>query len=231
MSHARRLGVISAALVVAGAAGTSLASPASAGSYLGLWLMNESPGATTMADASGLRNHGRLSNVVAGQPGQYSTSYRFNGTQSKVTVPSSPSLNPGNLSLTLNASLLVPSTLPLGDYNVIQKGTSVTPGGHYKLEIRANNTTALGQPRCTFRGSTGRVIVASRKNIADGRWHRISCKKTATSVSIIVDGVTTTKAGVVGSISNTVPLTMGYKPTTAGTAFFRGGLDAVSLTR
>jgi hypothetical protein len=191
--------------------------------------MNEQTG-STMIDSSGYGHHGVISNVAIGQPGVSGYSYRFNGSSSKVTVRHSAYLNPGSLNLRIDLAIKTPPTSGSTSQNVLQKGTSSTSGGHYKVEVLRGGA-ANGKPRCTFRGSSANVLVAGPRSIADNAWHSVSCIKTASSVSIVVDGVTTTKSGVAGSIANTAVLALGHKPTSRGSDFFDGYLDAVAISR
>jgi Concanavalin A-like lectin/glucanases superfamily len=176
------------------------------------WHMEELPGATTMPDASGNGNDGVLSSVTLGLPGVVGMAYGFNGTSSIVTVPSSDTLNPGAHDVYLSIWLQLPIGLPEGDYNVLQKGVSVTPGGFYKIELTGENS--VGNPVCVFHGSRGEARVVAPNTIADGLWHRVSCVKTANDVSVYIDDVPVASTDVhVGSIANDEPLTIGAKPT------------------
>lgn len=215
-------------LVAALAVGMLLASSgfALAATPRALWHM-EDP--TTLVDSSGNGNNGTTTDIT-GASGLVGNGYHFNGSSSKAVVPSSDSLNPGsvNLQLTLSVKLTQPPSATVGDYDVIRKGLSNSPGGDYKMEIlpRASHTKA--KAFCLFKDSSGKVgSILNGPNLADGRWHTISCTKTATNVQLTVDGTTFTSQVVVGSISNTAPLSIGAK--SGGGDWYDGGMDEVSV--
>jgi len=60
----------------------------------------------------------------------------------------------------------------------------------------------------------------------DGKWHTVQCVKTSSTIKLIVDGQTYSKAVSVGSISNTAPVVIGAHP---GSEFFKGALDEASI--
>ncbi|MEP6462305.1 MAG: LamG-like jellyroll fold domain-containing protein [Frankiaceae bacterium] len=112
----------------------------------------------------------------------------------------------------------------------MQKGHSPAAGGQYKVEIGGALTRGIGKPRCAFVDSTrkGVVVKASSADIADGRWHAVSCRRNATSVSISVDGVLkATVAATLGSIANAAPLQLGGK--NIGEHYYTGDMDEVAL--
>lgn len=90
--------------------------------------------------------------------------------------------------------------------NIIQKGQSGTVGGYFKLQ--APN----GLVQCLFRGSLGNGGVSSGRALNDGQWHIITCARTATQVTMTVDGVQTGKhVGPTGSIANNAALSIAGK--------------------
>jgi concanavalin A-like lectin/glucanase superfamily protein len=224
----------SAALLAATLGALALPAAASAG-IAALWHMDETSGAT-MFDSSGLGNNGTLTSVALGQPGFQVLSYGFNGASSIVKVPSRDSLNPDPAAgspavFTVTAHVLftvVPSAA-VGDYDLVRKGLSSTTGGYWKMEIYANSSRTQGQAMCQMKGSlntTGTFVAGP--NLADGRWHTIQCVKRATSVSVVVDGITYTKNVAVGRIANTAQLTVGAK--NGGGDWFNGRMDEVGIT-
>lgn len=174
-----------------------------------LWHMNEAPGAVSMGDSSGHRNHGGLRNVTTGTTGYSSYGFYF-PSHSIATVPSSTSLNPGTLDITL--FLDVQTTARVRNWNVAQKGYATTSGGSYKVEILPRDGGG-GVANCVFRGSTGqKAVLSAGPDVADGRWHRIICAKYSNSIALKVDdGPVYRKYVRVGSISNSEPLTIGSK--------------------
>jgi hypothetical protein len=181
-----------------------------------------------MTDSSGHGNHGTTKNItsVSGTSGK---GYHFNGSSSIVTVPSSNSLNPGSSPIRLTVRVKfgrVPSP-SVGDYDLIRKGLSFTAGGEYKMEIFPNSDWSQGQALCHFRGSSGTGILKKGPNLADGKWHTISCYKTASAIQLTVDGTTYIKAVTIGSITNSAPLTLGAK--SIGGDWYRGDMDEVAV--
>lgn len=222
----RRLAAAAVLTVLTMALGWSPAS--AAGSTAALWHLDEPAGATTMADSSGNGNSGTVSHVNTDQQGAFGAAYGFSGGGSMVTVPSADSLNPGAANIDLSLYMNVSALLPLGDYNVIQKGLSTTVGGQYKMEI-GGTSARLGRPICSFTGSIAAARVAAKVSVADGSWHHVECVKTATSIGVLVDGVSAGSTLVtVGSIANSAALTLGAKST--GDDWFQGSLDEVGLT-
>jgi hypothetical protein len=182
-----------------------------------------------LLDSSGNNNNGTTQNISAAVPGSVGNGYHFNGN-SVATVPSSESLNPGsaNISFTLDAKFTQPPTTAVGDYDLIRKGLASTAGGDYKMEILPRDNRTKAKAFCFFKGSAGTVgKIINGPNLADGRWHTLRCTKTPTSVQLSVDGTTYTQAALLGSISNSAPLTIGAK--TGGGDWYSGEMDEVSV--
>lgn len=221
--------------------------PASAGTAVS-WSMDERSG-STMAAVGGHGPNGRVgSSVVMGTPGAVATSYAFptpaqTGTARPdrlVTVPNSVGgryLNPGTARITVAISVTTRGT---GEYNLIQKGQARTRGGYYKIEVNSDGRRP-GEPRCTFRSGSRSFTVTSTARVNDGRWHRIACTRAPATggtvrVTLAVDGAVwnRTYSGSTGSISNTMPLSIGGKYACNGTSvecdYFEGALDQPSVT-
>lgn len=208
------------AAVAAGAAGVLsimfVTPPASAATLttLALWNMNETTG-TKLVDSSG---HG-LNGTIGSEVVKNGSVHTFNYLKPNIPPP-----HPGHLD-TVTSSALNPGTR---DYsitmvaawtdtfgNMIQKGQSGTAGGYFKWQA------PKGIVQCLFRGSAGNAGVSSKKALNDGKWHVITCTRTATQVQMVVDGVVTaTLKHATGMISNTKPLTIAGK----------GTCDQVSVT-
>lgn len=174
-------------------------------------------------------NNGRIvGKVTPGVAGVYGYAYRFFG--GFVRVPDSPTLDPGAKPFAWTVHIKAPANLSVGDYNISQKGHHTSPGGHFKMELGGSLQRGVGVPRCAFvdAGGNGAVVKATT-DVADGRWHRVTCTKTSTAVSIYVDGVVRGNTNVrLGSISNSSPLVFGAKDD--GTAHFTGDLDHITMT-
>ena len=201
-----------------------LAAPvgARAATTVAFWHMDESSG--KMIDSSSSGNDGTLSNVTRVAPG-YSgggRAYSFNGSNSKVTVPNDPSLNPGSQNVTIKAHVKFPSkpSSSVGDFDLVRKQTG--GGATYKMEI-----LGTGKAFCRFSGTGGGVSITAGPDLSDNRWHTITCKKTSSNVVLTVDGASFSKNGNVGSISSSIVLVLGAKPT--GGDWYKGVMDEVSI--
>lgn len=190
--------------------------------YRAHWTLDETSGDKAL-DSSGHGNTGTDYNVR-----MTGTGYRFNGTDSRVVVPSSEILNPGTATFSWGVTLSMsqpPS--PIGEtYDVLRKGLVTTKGGDYKFEVK--NVKGNAVARCVSRTvkRDGTKVLASIQgggNLADGRHHIIRCTKTSTSITLKVDSQTPrtrTYSGGLGSVSNTSNLALGAKAeSTALTGF------------
>jgi hypothetical protein len=127
-------------------------------------------------------------------------------------VPDSPSLNPGAADFTYTVQVQFNVVPPLKrDYDLIRKGLSSEVGGDYKLEIV--NRQGLAKAYCKVIDANGHVAaIQGTTNLADDQLHTITCKKTSTALTMIVDGGRARKkSAVLGPISNTAPVTIGVK--------------------
>ncbi len=219
------------AVAVAGMAlalGSAVARAASA--PVAVWHLDEKSGSSAF-DSVGAANTGAIHNVTLGVPGFAGSAFRFDGKSSYVDVPSHPTLNPGTAPIQFTVHIrytVTPPSKSTADYDVLRKGTSSDSAQFYKVEIRPDNRAV-----CRFVGSKttkSGILIHTGPTLNDGRWHTITCAKTATSISLVVDGKTFTKSGTVGSISNTGPLTLGAKPGKSFSDFYNGDLDEVSVS-
>ena len=60
-----------------------------------------------------------------------------------------------------------------------------------------------GQVSCGFKGSAGYGELRAGPAVNDGQWHTVRCVKTSSSIQVVVDGQTFSKAATIGSIANT----------------------------
>jgi hypothetical protein len=188
------------------------------------WLFNETSGSTA-TDSAGSHD-GTNRNVTLGQPGQESTSYGFNGSDSIVRVPSAPDLNPGTSDISFGASVNFTTLPPPETWDVVRKGISGDGGGYYKLELFTGNGGA--RARCYFRDESGTSkSVVKGSGLSDGKWHQLTCTKTDDHVTITVDGAGNSNAVRLGRIANDAEVTIGAKPT--GGDAFNGRIDQVRI--
>ncbi len=171
-----------------------------------VWQMNEAPGSHVLVDSSGNGVNGVIGSDVV-----------LSGTTQKFSYlkPNTPPTRPGHPDQ-VNDSRLNPGTR---DYaitmrlrwtasfgNIIQKGQSATVGGYFKWQAPS------GVVQCLFRGSLASIGVGSGRALNDGQWHTIRCERTATGVTMTVDGAVVSRhAGASGNISNTKPLSIAGK--------------------
>ena len=215
------------AITTAAIGTTVAATPAFAGSIAANWQMDETSG-STMVDSSGNGNNGTLKNVqvgLAGPSGGSDRAYGFNGKNSTVVVPDQPApIGTADVSMTAKVRFgQVPSTA-VGDYDLIRG----TKGSLYRMEIVARSRRTKGLASCRFAGSSGKFVLTAGPNLADNRWHTITCAKTSKAVQVVVDGTTYSKAITIGSIKNNGPLWIGSK--FAAGDWYDGLLDDVSIS-
>jgi hypothetical protein len=218
----RRLLTIAVAL----AGALVLAVPANAASFpLATSLqMNEGAGATTAVDSSGNGLNGVVGAHV--QTGVALTGggigYRFPyikpntppaDPEHLVTIPHNDRLNPGTGNFAVEIRMR--TTHSFG--NVIQKGQAGSKGGYWKFQQPSGKIT------CLFRGSAGSSTAGagSTVRVNDGNWHTVRCERTASMVTMLIDGVVTGRnRNATGTIANTRPVTIAGK----------GNCDQVEIT-
>lgn len=203
------------------------------------WRMDEPAGATVMVDASGHGLDGAIgAAVTTGSVDGAVTGYHWAYTQ-----PNAPPPKPERL-IQVASGLLDPGS---GDYaitirfrtsksfgNIIQKGQSGSPTGYFKWQI------PNGKLSCLFRGlsPTGETLTRSVSSgttlLNDGQWHTVRCERTVDRVTMTIDGSITRKAiGPTGTITNSVPLTIGGKlncdQVEVTCDYFVGDIDFVTI--
>jgi hypothetical protein len=191
-----------------------------------LWKMEQKP----LLDSSGNGNNGTASAGITIVPGRVGNGYGFNGRNSVASVPDKPSLDPGTATLRITASVRFSVAPPpsVVDYDLVRKGLSGTAGGTWKMEIFPPQPGGPGTAYCQFQDANKKsASIRDTRNLADGQWHTITCLKTATAISVIVDGVTRSRAAALGSISNSNAVTIGAKP--GGGDRYLGHMDEVSI--
>jgi hypothetical protein len=139
-------------------------------------------------------------------------------------------LDPGTRQFRWGASVYVKRYQLKGSANVMQKGV-VDTESQWKLQIGA----AAGKAQCVVvgRGSTQAYVARSTVDVADGTWHRLLCVRTATALTVFVDGLRrgSVSVPVTLDISNNLPLRVGgpnFNPTSDR---YNGFLDDVFAAR
>lgn len=215
----------------------SAAAAAAVPNTVAWWDMNETPVAATMVDSSGQNLYGDVgADVRTGVFDAGATVYRFPDV-----APNDPPTRPGHLVTVPHSTRLNPDS---GDFtvtvrfrttqrpsNIVQKGQAETPGGYWKVEQDGELA------RCVFVGGDGQGRSAgARVRVDDGKWHTVTCERTATSVAVSVDGVRRGSAsGSSGAISNASSLAIGGKSDCdqqrVGCDYFSGDIDYVRIQK
>lgn len=211
-------GAAAIALVVVG--GTN----AHAATVVANWQMNETSG-TRMNDATG-RHPGTIKNVTLGAPGYAGTAYNFARKPSYVSVPNAADLNPGTgvFTVTVRVKFAKVPSASVGDFDLIRKGLSSTSGGSWKVEIMRS-----GKALCNYRSPSNQGEIIAGPNLADNKWHTISCARTATQVVLTVDGTRYVLNKAVKGISNSSTVLIGAK-STSGEDQTTAVLDELTIT-
>ena len=222
---ARRLALVAAALAAVGA----IAAPASAATSTRLHVdvENGESGATgsTVRDDSGYGANGVVQaafgggvRVVEGLSGSHGLRFPARCSaepcpNAMVRIPDQAALDPGTASFEWGAAVKLTLSETAQGANVIQKGLYNQSGGQWKLQVDGSP----GLPSCILSGTRSdgsfqRTKVRSSVTVADGVWHRVVCRRTSSSISIIIDGVTrgSMSASVV-RLSSSAPVTIGAK--------------------
>ncbi len=226
-----------APLLLAGLVPASAQAAAQSLSSVATWEMNEPSGAATMVDSSGNGLDGTIGSVVrTGTSVDGAVGYRFPFGPPNTTPADTPrlvqvnnsALNPGNRDFAI--TIRFRTTRDFG--NVLQKGQHGAKGGYYKLELPHGKLT------CLFRGVVNGTLVGKTVNsgvpLNDGQWHNVTCLRTATQITMTIDGTKTRRANAVtGAINNTVPLTIGGKVNCdqikVTCDFYTGDIDRVDI--
>ena len=195
---------------------------------VGHWPLDEAVGDTT-ADVSGGGNPATLqlgASLVAGRVGAGALDVSGDMDLALVKDPADERLDFGTGDFSVSfwvktvqqssaaPDLIVkwPSNLnPLGP----RSGFAVTsPGGTLLFKAYSDN---------------GPTVSVVGPTISDGAWHHVAARKTATELSLFLDGrAVGTRAHTLGSLSNTAPLQMGGFGN-SGILEFDGQLDEVRL--
>lgn len=192
---------------------------------------------TQIADESG---NGHTLRLIAGNggtvravPHRSGQALRFpakcqttsNCPQAALQTASSAALNPGTRPISFGASVLLARSQTSRGQNIVQKGYSST-SSQWKLQIDGT----AGLPSCVLHGAgTATKIARSSVSVADGSWHTVECRRTATALTVLVDGAVRGNRAISAklSLSNTRPLSIGGKGAYADNDQFHGIIDDV----
>ena len=124
--------------------------------------------------------------------------------------------------------------------NLIQQGRYVKPV-EIKVSIHSGRAPGDHRAQCRIAGSGGGVVNAQGPravDIADGRWHTVTCVKypdtsKGTNVQVIVDGIAgpmTHTATPIGNVISTAPVDLGGQGPVANLDSIDGQFSSVSYT-
>jgi hypothetical protein len=187
---------------------------------------------TTVPDVSGFGNNGTAHDIPALSGGPY----LLNGRSSYIQVPASSSLNPGSSAFSYTVSMYLPATTTFTrDFSLVRRGSAKFAGAFYKLEMIYTKSTGNMRLECAMRDSAGvlATVSTSGNTLNDGRWHTLTCARTATTISLTKDGVVHTNRARLGNLSSPEPLNFGAEQV-GPTSFweqFPGFLDEIILTK
>jgi hypothetical protein len=168
-------------------------------------------------DSSPFHNNG----VFKGGVGRLDGAYRFHPgyPRDRIRVEDDPSLSPGARAYAFGAAVRVhPNAVwEHPEMAVVRHGDSDTRGGDYKLELEQTARGTVVATCVMHDGVGGFGYVKGNgplETIDDGSWHRITCSRapSAATVSLTIDGVTTTRADHdLGSIVGSDPVLIGVQ--------------------
>jgi hypothetical protein len=227
---------ISAAVAAATIVVVPGASNAAVGSGYVLDLqLNESAGASTARDSSGMGHHGKIGSRVDMNGSFANFDYHppsdeegF-GNAPLILVPDAGdgSLDPGSGRFSVTMRFRTKHSFG----NILQKGQAATTGGQVKLQM------PRGRLSCMFKTPDGTATATSgSKLVNDNVWHVVRCVRTSRSVTMFVDGVQTgMSSNYTGKLNNTWPWSIGGKSSCEGKNvecdYFPGEVDYVRLTK
>ncbi|MFP2911672.1 laminin G domain-containing protein [Pyxidicoccus sp. 3LFB2] len=138
-------------------------------------------------------------------------------------------LNPGTALFTFGARVRVTLAELSADHgsNIVQKGVSTT--AQWKLQL---DDAVTGKPSCVVRtaGGASPIVVKSSVGIADGTWHKVSCQRTSTTITILIDNIARGSALIASTYDISPvgqPVGIGAKGTGSNNDQFHGSLDEV----
>ena len=141
-----------------------------------------------------------------------------------------PDLDPGTRPFRWGAKVIAtPNHVGLSS-NVMQKGVATTDS-QWKMQIGGRKHRA--QCVVVGVGSTRAYVAKSDIGVADGRWHNLVCLRTATSLTVYVDGSARGRVALPAglSIANNLPLRVGGANFGATSDTFNGWVDNVYADR
>jgi hypothetical protein len=134
-------------------------------------------------------------------------------------------LDPGSRSFLFGGFIKVAASMATTGANLVQKGYYKQAGGQWKLQLLGG-----GVPACVINGDGGRVKAAAKRSVANGKWHKVTCSRTSTGVTVWIDGKRAGSArGATGRIASVAPVKIGGKKVKAPNKQFHGRIDSVFM--
>jgi hypothetical protein len=194
-------------------------------------------GPSPLADVSG---HGHDLSPVSRHGGAFATAGHGDGSalvfplpchdepcpRIALRAPTATGLDPGTRPIRWGASVRLAGDQTTKGENVVQKGYSAR-GSQYKLQIDG----LAGDPSCVLVDDKQPQIHVAKSgmSVADGRWHTLECRRSGTTLVVLVDGEQAGSASVPAGLSvrNHIPLSVGGKGSFSNNDQFQGALDDV----
>ncbi|NMO16593.1 LamG domain-containing protein [Pyxidicoccus fallax] len=195
---------------------------------------------TTVVDDSGKGHTGTVHSANGGTvstvPGYEGLGVRFpavcSGTgcpHADITTPDAADLNPGTAPFTFGARVRLTLADLSADHgsNIVQKGLYNTP--QWKLQL---DDAVTGRPSCVLRttGGADAIVVKASVGVADGAWHKVSCQRTSSTVTIFIDNIARGSALISATYDISPvgqPVSIGAKGTGTNNDQFHGAIDDV----
>jgi len=144
-------------------------------------------------------------------------------------APNDVDLNPGVRRFRWGASIRVLQSQITDSSNIMQKGL-VNTESQWKMQVGPNQ----GKVQCVVvgQGATTAYVARSSVAVADGKWHKILCERSGTSVAVAVDGVVRGRVTVPANLTlaNQRPLRLGGPNFSNASDLYHGWLDDVYAT-
>ncbi len=168
-------------------------------------------------------NNGTLNGSAGFAAGEVGQAFSFNGINSYVSIPDSPSLDSLSNAITIEAWMKSASTGNNPDW----KGLVTKGNESWRLMASVfTNTLYVG-----LNGVTPVDLYGSR-NVNDGQWHHVAATYDGSKIALYVDGTLDTSVAATGKIArDSFPLYISgnSEPPSGHTYYFNGLIDEVSL--
>jgi hypothetical protein len=134
-------------------------------------------------------------------------------------------LDPGTRTFRWGATMYLSKSQLAGSANIMQKGV-YTNESQWKMQVGEDQ----GKAQCVVVGQGGAAyLVRSSITVADSKWHKIVCVRSAGLLAVYVDGVNRGRLSIPASLSiaNNKPLRIGGPNFNTNSDMYHGFLDDV----